>query len=163
MYSLSTPPLTEEHCRALGPYLRNEDKFEAALAGHHDPVDALLTGLSLGAAWAVLEGETVLGAFGQCDDRIWSLWRPLTRQQSRYVFKQTRTWVHLLVKASGYLYLQNCAWEHNTVVLRWLRATGCFVVDDKPLDLPIPGARYIRFRTLTAAHLAPKAQEAPNV
>lgn len=124
-------PLTEEDGNNLAPHVSEAYRLDLAASGNN-PVVALEHALEEpGQAWAVLDVEDashVLGAFGWTEaGSIWSMWRLLTRTESKELLKLAPRFIAALVQDAG-RQLGNIVWEGNGEVIRWLEATECFTL-----------------------------------
>jgi hypothetical protein len=134
------------------------------LANGYTPEQALAAGLLFGFSWAVHRQEDgPIGAFGfTTGGTIWSLWGPLTRQESRIVLQASRDWIPYLVRLSGRPTLINAVHSKNTLAMKWLEATGCVNFDFANPKKNADGSESYRFETFPLQPPAPSARRFPS-
>lgn len=124
-------PASAEDCLYLSTRLADPDKIEAEFHGF-TPLEALVTGYQGGPSYCVYYRGSPRGIFGwmPSEKSIWSLWMPLWRYQQRTILRWTPLCIHAMVRDAGSP-LRNYVWAGNERVIGWLKATGCFVFDDR--------------------------------
>lgn len=144
MANLVPVPLTIDHVWDLAPRLRKADLDDLTVHNSH-PRGALLAALSEpGEAFAVLDGDKVIGAGGWTKaGSVWTLWADLTRGQAKDLIRLSRPWARIIaIRAKRPL--QNVYLKGNRATEGWLRATGCVtILDDNPIVWQ--GREYIPF------------------
>lgn len=136
MSRLVAAPLTWELCEELATKVNPADSWECTRGGY-TPLQALAGGLLAGKAYAVLQDDEPVGAFGfTCWHTIWSLWSPLSPRQSVQVLRETFDWVAGMVLRARPHTLWNYVDPDNRTAVEWLKASKAFRLDDHETYLP---------------------------
>lgn len=142
----STTPGSREVFRWLAPRLRVTDQVEC-LAKDISPEAAMRHGYEDGPSYTCWSQGEPIGALGWTHAGvIWSLWRPLTRGQTRSILAQTPGYVDQFVTESGRECLFNYVDLGNAAALGWLQASRCFAISTS--STPYRGRQFARFETL---------------
>jgi len=141
--TLTPTPLNYDHIRHLAPRIREADLWDLTIHDT-DPEQALVSGMALGEAFAVLDDGVPIGAGGwTVAGSVWTLWTDLTRKQSLALLRCCVPWARIMaIRAKRPL--QNVFLEGNTVTERWLRATRCVNILDGS-SVSWNGRRYTPF------------------
>lgn len=136
-------PLTYDHIRHLAPRIREADLADLTIHDT-DPEQALVSGMTLGESFAVLDDGVPIGAGGwTVAGAVWTLWTDLTRKQSLELLRCCVPWARIMaIRAKRPL--TNVFLSGNTVTERWLRATRCVTILDNQL-LSWKGRSYVPF------------------
>lgn len=133
MTQLVPVPLNYGHILQLAPKLQASDLADLTLH-EGDPEGALISGLSSGEAYAVLDGDTVIGAGGwTVEGAVWSLWADLSKGQAKELLRWAARWARVIAIRSKRP-LGNVYRSGNHKTARWLKLTKCVtILDDHPI------------------------------
>ena len=141
---------TPEHAFDLAFDLRQEDKYEVALAGH-TPLEALIApfrytrdGVN---TYTVLDSGIPVAMFGVISTphnirhgSVWFLSSYKLDKNMRYFTKRTKKWVDYFL--SDYDFVYNFVPENNTTTIKWLKWLG-FSFSDK--EIVVRGTKVLYF------------------